>query len=60
LELYELAAESFPAQDRHAAEAYNAMSEIAEAAGDKDEALRYLRLALAARTAVRPGLESES
>jgi len=60
LELYELAAESFPAQDRHAAEAYNAMSEIAEATGDKDEALRYLRLALAARTAVRPGLEPES
>jgi tetratricopeptide (TPR) repeat protein len=60
LELYELAAESFPAQDRHAAEAYNAMSEIAEAAGDKDEALRYLRLALAARTTVRPGLEPES
>lgn len=60
LELYELAAESFPAQDRHAAEAYNAMSEIAEAAGDKDEALRYLRLALAARTAVRAGPEPES
>lgn len=59
LELYELAAESFPAQDRHAAEAYNSMSEIAEAAGDKDEALRYLRLALAARTTVRPNPESE-
>jgi len=60
LELYELAVDSFPAQDRHAAEAYNAMAEIAEAAGDKDEALRYLRLALGARTAVRPGLEPES
>lgn len=54
LELYELAVESFPSQDRHAADAYNAMSEIAEAAGRKDDALLYLRRALAARTAVRP------
>jgi tetratricopeptide (TPR) repeat protein len=55
LELYELAAESFPAQDRHAAEAYTAMAEIAEAAGRKDDALDYLKRALAARTAVRTG-----
>jgi tetratricopeptide (TPR) repeat protein len=53
LELYELAAESFPAQDRHAAEAYSAMAEIAEAAGRKDDALRYLRAALSARADVR-------
>jgi tetratricopeptide (TPR) repeat protein len=52
-ELYELAAESFPAQDRHAAEAYVAMAEIAEAAGRKDEALDYLKRALATRTAIR-------
>lgn len=30
-----------------------AMAEIAEAAGNKDEALRYFKLALAARTAIR-------
>jgi tetratricopeptide (TPR) repeat protein len=54
LELYELAVESFPSQDRHAADAYSAMSDIAEAAGRKDDALLYLRRALAARTAVRP------
>jgi tetratricopeptide (TPR) repeat protein len=53
LELYELAAESFPAQDRHAAEAYSAMAEIAEAAGRKDDALDYLKRAVAARTTVR-------
>jgi tetratricopeptide (TPR) repeat protein len=53
LELYELAAETFPAQDRHAADAYSAMADIAEAAGRKDDALHYLKLALAARTSVR-------
>jgi tetratricopeptide (TPR) repeat protein len=53
LELYELAAESFPAQDRHAAQAYQAMAEIAKAAGRKDDALEYLERALAARTSVR-------
>ncbi len=50
LELYELAVESFPAQDRHAAEAYQAMAEIAKAAGRKDDALEYLERALAVRT----------
>jgi tetratricopeptide (TPR) repeat protein len=55
LELYELAAESFPAKDRHAADAYSAMAEIAEAAGRKDDALRYLKLALAMRTAIHTG-----
>lgn len=53
LELYELAAESFPAQDRHALEVYSAMAEIAESAGRKDDALEYLRRAVAARTTVR-------
>lgn len=52
LELYELAAESFPAQDRHAADVYEAMADIAEASGRKDEALGYVRRALAARRAV--------
>lgn len=50
LELYELAIEFFPAQDRHAAEAYSAMAEIAKAAGRKDDALEYLERALAIRT----------
>ena len=53
LELYELAVDSFPAQDRHAAEAYQAMAEIAKAAGRKDDALDYLERALSARSAVR-------
>jgi len=53
LELYEMAVESFPAQDRHAAEAYQAMAEIAKAAGRTDEAFEYLERALAARTSVR-------
>lgn len=53
LELYELAADSFPAQDRHAAEAYGAMAEIAKAAGRKDDALEYLERALAIRTSIR-------
>jgi len=57
LELYELAVESFPAQDRHAADAYQAMAEIAKAAGRKDDALEYLERALSARTAVRPRTE---
>lgn len=57
LELYELAADSFPAQDRHAAEAYQAMAEIAKAAGRKDDALDYLERALAARTSVRTELQ---
>jgi tetratricopeptide (TPR) repeat protein len=53
LELYELAAESFPAQDRHASEAYQAMADIARAAGRKDDALDYLERALAARASIR-------
>ena len=54
LELYELAVETFPADDRHVAEAYGAMAEIAKSAGRKDDALEYLERALAIRTAVRP------
>jgi tetratricopeptide (TPR) repeat protein len=53
LELYELAADSFPAQDRHAADAYGAMAKIAKAAGRKDDALEYLERALAIRTSIR-------
>jgi tetratricopeptide (TPR) repeat protein len=53
LELYELAAATFPSQDRHAAEAYGAMAEIAKAAGRKDDALDYLERALAIRTSIR-------
>lgn len=53
LELYEMAVELFPARDRNAADAYQAMAEIAKAAGRKDDALEYLERALAARTAVR-------
>lgn len=53
LELYELAVESFPALDRHAAEAYSAMAGIAAASGRKDDALDYFRRALAARTEIR-------
>ncbi len=56
LELYELAVESFPAQDRHVAEAYQAMAEIAKAAGRKDEALDYLERALAIRASVRASI----
>lgn len=53
LELYEMAIESLPAEDRHAAEVYGAMAEIAKAAGRKDDALDYLERALAIRTSVR-------
>lgn len=53
LELYELAAETFPSDDRHAAEAYGAMAEIAEAAGRKEDAIAYLKRALAAQTSLR-------
>jgi tetratricopeptide (TPR) repeat protein len=53
LELYELAVDAFPAQDRHAAEAYGAMAEIAKAAGRKDDALEYLERALAIRISIR-------
>ena len=53
LELYQLATDSFPAQDRHAADAYQAMAEIAKSAGRKDEALDYLERALAIRSSVR-------
>lgn len=53
LELYELAAETFPADDRHAAEVYEAMAEIAETAGLKDDAIGYLKQALATQTPLR-------
>ena len=53
LELYELAVESFPSEDRHAAEAYGAMAEIAEAAGRMDDALDYLKRSLATQMPAR-------
>jgi tetratricopeptide (TPR) repeat protein len=53
LELYELAAEQFPARDRHLADVLTAMAEIHEARGDTAEALRLLKSAMAARAGVR-------
>jgi len=58
MELYELAADTFPAEDRHAAEAYNALAEISEEAGDKDAALRYLKLALSAKSVTRSNIQA--
>jgi tetratricopeptide (TPR) repeat protein len=52
LELYELAAERFPAPDRHLADVLTAMAEIEEARGNKDEALTLLKSALTARSGV--------
>lgn len=49
LELYELAAESFPTDDRHAAEVYCALAEIAEENGDTVDALNYMKRALQSR-----------
>lgn len=49
LELYELAAEQFPAPDRHLADVHTAMAEIYERKGNTEEALRLLKSALAAR-----------
>ena len=52
LELYELAAEQFPAPDRHLADVFTAMAEIQEARGNTAEALTLLKGALAARSGV--------
>lgn len=52
LELYELAAEHFPAPDRHLADVLTAMAEIHEAEGNTAEALTLLKAALAARSGV--------
>jgi tetratricopeptide (TPR) repeat protein len=49
LELYELAAATFPSDDRHAADVYGALAEIAEETGRKDDALDYLKRALRSR-----------
>jgi tetratricopeptide (TPR) repeat protein len=49
LELYELAAESFPSEDRHTADVYSALAEIAEEDGRTEDALRYLKRALGSR-----------
>jgi tetratricopeptide (TPR) repeat protein len=50
LELYELAAEQFPGPDRHLADVLTAMSEIYEEEGNQADALRLLKLAMAARS----------
>jgi transcriptional regulator with XRE-family HTH domain len=52
LELYELAADRFPAPDRHLADVLTAMAEIEEARGNTAEALSLLKSALAARSGV--------
>jgi transcriptional regulator with XRE-family HTH domain len=52
LELYELAAERFPAPDRHLADVLTAMADIQEARGNTAEALTLLRSAMAARSGV--------
>jgi tetratricopeptide (TPR) repeat protein len=49
LELYELAAATFPSDDRHAAEVYESLAEIAEEAGRRDDALDYLKRAVRVR-----------
>lgn len=52
LELYELAAERFPAADRHLADVLVAMAEIEEARGNTADALAFLKSALATRSDV--------
>jgi tetratricopeptide (TPR) repeat protein len=52
LELYELAAETSPAGDRHLVDTYRALAELHEAAGRPDEAMAFLKRALAVRDPV--------
>jgi tetratricopeptide (TPR) repeat protein len=52
LELYELAADQFPAPDRHLADVLTAMAEIQEEQGNTAEALSLLKAAVAARSGV--------
>jgi tetratricopeptide (TPR) repeat protein len=52
LELFELAAEHFPAPDRHLSDVLNAMAEIQEERGNTAEALILLKAALSARSGV--------
>jgi tetratricopeptide (TPR) repeat protein len=50
LELYELAIEQSPVENRHAADAMKAMAEIYEERGDTTRALELLKRALDARS----------
>jgi len=55
LELYELAAETAPAEDRHLAEVYRAIGEIHESEGRISEALTFFKRALDVQTRVQHG-----
>ncbi len=57
LELYELAAEQFPAADRHLADVLTAMAEIHEQQGNTDKVVQLLKAALAARSGERVSVE---
>jgi tetratricopeptide (TPR) repeat protein len=52
LELYELAVEQSPVENRHAADAIKAMAEIYEERGDEKRALELLKRALDARSSL--------
>lgn len=53
LELYELAVETLPTEDRHLADIYRAIGEICEAEGRPAEALDYFKRALDVKSHVR-------
>jgi len=53
LELYELAVETLPTEDRHLGDMYRAIGEIHESAGRQAEALEYFKRALDVQTHVR-------
>jgi tetratricopeptide (TPR) repeat protein len=55
LELYELAVETEPTENRHLGDMYRAIGEIHEAAGRQVEALEYFKRALDVQTHVRHG-----
>lgn len=52
LELYELATETLPGNDRYLVSSYSAMADVLESEGRRDEALSVLRRALEARAPV--------
>jgi tetratricopeptide (TPR) repeat protein len=53
LELYELAVETLPTEDRHLGDMYRAIAEIHESEGRPAEALEYFKRALDVQTHVR-------
>jgi tetratricopeptide (TPR) repeat protein len=55
LELYELAVDTVPTEDRHLGDMYRAIGEIHEAVGRPAEALESFKRALDVRTHVRHG-----